>query len=155
MTVRQPRLSKEEHARLGIAIYEQQVRPQVEAGNQGKIVAIDVETGAFEVAEDTLTASERLLTRCPDAQIWCVRIGHRGVHRFADSTRLWRATDDYRSRQRQPGSDNSSCSYRSQRATTGNRGDHRHRLHRLFDVAACACHGTETALAVSPTRHSC
>jgi hypothetical protein len=54
----------------------------VEAGNQGKIVAIDVETGAFEVAEDTLTASERLLTRYPDAQIWCVRIGHRGVHRF-------------------------------------------------------------------------
>lgn len=82
MTGRQPRLSKEEHARLGTTIYEQQVRPQVEAGNQGKIVAIDVETGAFEVAEDTLTASQRLLVRYPDAQIWCVRIGHRGVHRF-------------------------------------------------------------------------
>jgi hypothetical protein len=82
MTVRQPRLSKEEHARRGMAIYEQRVRPQVEEGNQGKVVAIDVETGAFEVAEDTLTASERLLTRYPDAQIWCVRIGHRGVHRF-------------------------------------------------------------------------
>ena len=39
-------------------------------------------TGAFEVAEDTLTASQRLLTRYPDAQIWCIRIGHRGVHRF-------------------------------------------------------------------------
>jgi hypothetical protein len=82
MTGRQSRFSKEEHARLGTAIYEQQVRPQVEAGNRGKIVAIDVETGAFEVAEDTLTASQRLLTRYPDAQIWCVRIGHRGVHRF-------------------------------------------------------------------------
>ncbi len=82
MRVRQPRFSKEEHARLGAAIYEQQVRPQVEAGNANKIVAIDVETGAFEVAEDTLTASERLLSRSPDAQIWCVRIGHRGVHRF-------------------------------------------------------------------------
>jgi hypothetical protein len=82
MTGRQPRFSKEEHARLGTAIYEQQVRPQVEAGNRGKIVAIDVETGAFEVAEDTLTASQRLLTRYPDAQIWCVRIGYRGVHRF-------------------------------------------------------------------------
>lgn len=82
MTVRQPRLSKEEHARLGTAIYEQRVRPQVEADNQGKIVAIDVETGAFEVAEDTLTASERLLARYPDAQVWCVRIGYRGVHRF-------------------------------------------------------------------------
>ena len=82
MTVRQPRLSKEEHARLGTAIYEQRVRPQVEADHQGKIVAIDVDTGAFEIAEDTLTASERLLIRYPEAQIWCVRIGHRGVHRF-------------------------------------------------------------------------
>jgi hypothetical protein len=63
-------------------MYEQRVRPQVEADHKGKIVAIDVETGAFEIAEDTLTASEHLLTRYPNAQIWCVRIGHRGVHRF-------------------------------------------------------------------------
>ena len=69
MAVRQPRFSKEEHARRGTAIYEQQVRPHIEAGNRGKIVAIDVETGAFEVADDTLTVSERLLTRYPDAQI--------------------------------------------------------------------------------------
>lgn len=48
MTVRQPRYSKEEFARRGDAIYESQVRPQVEAGNRGKIVAIDIETGAFE-----------------------------------------------------------------------------------------------------------
>ena len=66
MAARQPRLSREEHARRGTAIYEQQVRSQVEAGNRGKIVAIDVETGAFELADDTLTASERLLSRYPD-----------------------------------------------------------------------------------------
>jgi hypothetical protein len=82
MNSRQPRYSKEEHARRGDDIYERHVRPHVEAGNLGKIVAIDVDTGAFEIAEDTLTASQRLLTRYPDAQIWCVRIGHRGVHRF-------------------------------------------------------------------------
>ena len=82
MSVRQPRLSKEEHARLGADIYEQRVRPQVESGNHGRIVAIDVDTGEFEVADDTLTAAERLLARLPDAQIWFVRIGHRGVHRF-------------------------------------------------------------------------
>ena len=82
MAGRQPHLGKEEHARLGTAIYEQHVRPQVEGENQGKVVAIDVETRAFEVAEDTLTATERLLARYPNAQIWCVRIGHRGVHRF-------------------------------------------------------------------------
>lgn len=82
MSLREPRYSKEEHARRGTTIYEQQIRPVVEAGNHGKIVAIDVDGGAYELADDTLTAAERLLARCPDAQIWFVRIGHRGVHRF-------------------------------------------------------------------------
>jgi hypothetical protein len=86
MVVRQPRYSKEEHARRGNEIYEQQVRPRIEKGNQGKIVAIDIETGAFEVAEDVLTASERLLAQHPEAQTWFVRIGHRGVHRFGPHT---------------------------------------------------------------------
>jgi hypothetical protein len=83
----QPRYSKEEHARRGTALYEQQVRPQVEAGNRGRIVAIDVDTGAFELANDTLTASQRLLARCPDAQIWCVRIGYPAVHHFGPRVR--------------------------------------------------------------------
>lgn len=82
MAVRQPRYAKEEHARRGNQIYEQRVRPQVEKGNEGRIVAIDIETGAFELADDVLTASQRLLAHHPDAQTWFVRIGHRGVHRF-------------------------------------------------------------------------
>lgn len=82
MTGSQPQYSKDEHARRGTALYEQQVRPQVETGNRGRIVALDVDSGAFEVAEDSLTASQHLLGRCPDAQIWCVRIGYPAVHRF-------------------------------------------------------------------------
>jgi hypothetical protein len=82
MTVQPLRYSKEEFAQRGNEIYETQVRSQVEAGNHGKIVAIDIETGAFELAKDTMTASDRLLEQYPDAQIWCVRIGHKGVHRF-------------------------------------------------------------------------
>jgi hypothetical protein len=82
VSVYQLRYSKEEFARRGNEIYQSQVRPQIEQGNHGKIVAIDIETGAFELARDTMTASDRLLERCPDAQIWCVRVGHRGVHRF-------------------------------------------------------------------------
>lgn len=82
MTVRQPRYSQEEHAQKGRELYDQHIRPQVEAGNRGKIVAIDIETGAFEVAGDGLTAARTLLARYPDAQIWCERIGHRAVHRF-------------------------------------------------------------------------
>ena len=82
MTVNQLRYSKEEFARRGNEIYESQVRPQVEEGNHGKIVAIDIETGAFELAKDSLTASDQLLAQYPDAQIWFVRIGHRAVHRI-------------------------------------------------------------------------
>jgi hypothetical protein len=82
MTVRQPRYSKEEFARRGDEIYESQVRSQVEAGNHGKIVAIDIETGAFEVGNDSLTAAKQLLKRYPEAQIFGIRIGYRAVHRF-------------------------------------------------------------------------
>lgn len=82
MPVRQPRYSPEEHARRGTEIYERQVRPLVEADHHGQIVAIDVDTGAFEVGEDTLTASHKLLAKFPDAQIWCVRVGYPAVHRF-------------------------------------------------------------------------
>lgn len=82
MTVRQPRYSKEEFARRGDEIYESQVRQQVAEGNHGKFVAIDIETGTFELADDTMTATRQLYERVPDAQPWVVRIGYRAVHRF-------------------------------------------------------------------------
>jgi hypothetical protein len=82
MTVRQPRYSKEEFAQRGNEIYESQVRRQVEAGNHGKIVAIDIETGTFEVADTPMVAVDRLYEREPDAQPWVIRIGHRAVFRF-------------------------------------------------------------------------
>jgi hypothetical protein len=82
MAVRQPRYSKEEFAQRGNEIYESQVRSQVEAGNHGKIVAIDIETGAFEVADTPIAATDRLYERHPDAQPWVIRIGHRAVFRF-------------------------------------------------------------------------
>jgi hypothetical protein len=87
MTVRQPRYSKEEFARRGDEIYESQVCPQVEEGNRGKIVAIDIETGDFEVDQSEIAACDRLEARRPDAQIWIVRIGSRHVRRFGGRTR--------------------------------------------------------------------
>jgi hypothetical protein len=78
----QPRYSKEEFARRGDEIYESEIRPHVEAGNAGKFVAIDIETGVYEIDADELAASDRLLARRPDAQIWLRRIGSRYVRRF-------------------------------------------------------------------------
>jgi hypothetical protein len=87
MAVRQPRYSKEEFAQRGDAIYESEVRAQVEEGNHGKIVAIDLETGAFEVDASEIAACDRLEARHPDAQVWMVRIGSRHVRRFGGRTK--------------------------------------------------------------------
>ena len=82
MTVRQPRYSKEEFAQRGDRIYQNEIRQKVETDNHGKIVAIDIETGAFELAESPMLAVDRLYERNPDAQPWVIRIGYRAVFRF-------------------------------------------------------------------------
>jgi hypothetical protein len=82
MTVRQRRYPKEELAQRGQDLYESSIREQVEAGNEGKIVAIDIETGDFEVDETVVAATDRLFKRNPDAQPWGIRIGHRAVYHF-------------------------------------------------------------------------
>jgi hypothetical protein len=82
MTVRQRRYSKEELARRGQELYESGIRQQVEEGNDGKIVAIDIETGAFEVDDNVVPATNQLFERFPGAQPWVIRIGHRAVDHF-------------------------------------------------------------------------
>jgi len=72
--------SAQELAARGDALYESQIRPQVESGNRGKVVAIDVISGVYALAGNALDAADRLLAQRPDAEIWCVRIGHRGLH---------------------------------------------------------------------------
>jgi hypothetical protein len=77
-----PRYSKEEFARRGDALYEREVRPTLGATDAGKFVAIDIETGAYEVDVDEQAASDRLLARCPGAQVWLRRAGFRSVRHF-------------------------------------------------------------------------
>ena len=87
MAASQPRYSKEEFARRGREIYERDIRPRVEAAHSGEYVAIDIETGAYELDPDDYTATERLLIRQPDAQIWLLRVGLPAAYRLG-GTRL-------------------------------------------------------------------
>jgi len=82
MTELQPRYSKEEFAWRGDEIYERDIRPIVEKGNEGKYVAIDIESGDYEMDADEIVASDRLLDRKPDAQIWLIQIGAPTARRF-------------------------------------------------------------------------
>ena len=80
--MRKPRYSKEEFASRGDAIYDREVRPHLTVDDAHKFVAIDVESGAYEIGEDELTACDQLRSRLPQAQVWLVRAGSRYLHRF-------------------------------------------------------------------------
>lgn len=82
MPASRPRHSKAEFARRGDEIYDRDVSPQVQPADEGKFVVIDIETGAFEIDRDELAASDRLLARRLDAQVWTRRVGSRYARRF-------------------------------------------------------------------------
>jgi len=82
MSAPHPRYSKEEFARRGDSLYEREIRPHLKTEDEGKFVAIDIETGAYEIDTDELAASDRLLASHPNAQMWLRRVGSRYVRRF-------------------------------------------------------------------------
>ena len=71
----QPRYTSDEFARRGREIYERQIRSQTHEDDVGRFVAIDIETGIFEIDDDDFAATERLLERRSEAQIWIERVG--------------------------------------------------------------------------------
>jgi hypothetical protein len=88
LAVQPSRFSAVEIAGRGAEIYDRDIRPRVEPGNEGKIVAIDVGSGDYELGESVVATSDRLLARCPDAQIWFVRVGHPAVYRIGRKLQL-------------------------------------------------------------------
>ena len=76
------RYPKEEFARLGDAIFEKDVLPHLKSRDKGRFVAIDIETGDYEIADERMTASQNLRARLPDPQIWMMRVGFPTVTRI-------------------------------------------------------------------------
>ncbi|HZL25889.1 MAG TPA: hypothetical protein VFC39_05100 [Acidobacteriaceae bacterium] len=80
--VKNRRLSKEQWARRGHSIYRRRILPKLAGEKKGRMVAIDIDTADFEVADDTLTAANSLLARQPQAKIWLEQIGFRTAVRM-------------------------------------------------------------------------
>ena len=81
------RYTPDEISRLGDELYERNVLPNITAEDGGRFVAIDVESGAFEIGADELSAAHGLLARKPDAQVWLQRVGVPYLHRFSPRIR--------------------------------------------------------------------
>lgn len=75
MTERKPRYPKEEFTRRGQEIFDRKIEAVVKDEDPFKFVAIDIETGDFEVDVNRDAAADRLTEKNPDAQIWMRRVG--------------------------------------------------------------------------------
>ena len=82
MAAIKPRYSKEEFAKRGDAIFEKDIRPHLKNQDDNDFVAIDIETGAYEIDANEIAACDRLRVRVPQGQVWLRRVGSRFVRRF-------------------------------------------------------------------------
>lgn len=74
-------LNKEEIARRGEELYQKSIRSEVEnPENIGKIIAVDLNTGEYEIDKDLLLACHRLQKKLPLAVTWVARIGYDAVY---------------------------------------------------------------------------
>ncbi|HYV34652.1 MAG TPA: hypothetical protein VE988_03045 [Gemmataceae bacterium] len=82
MPVSKRRYSKAEFTRRGDALVESKVRPHLTAADEDKFVAIDIETGEYELDKNEMKAADRLRKRLSDPQIWLVHVTLGYLHRF-------------------------------------------------------------------------
>lgn len=68
----------------GTEIYEQQIKAQVEDGNQGKFLVINTETGEYEMDADDVLAAKRAKSRFPDASLFSMRVGHAAAYQVGN-----------------------------------------------------------------------
>src|SRR5882672_7500 len=76
LTVPTTKRTLDELARLGGDIFDRQIRPALRPEDDGKFVAIDVETCDYEMDDDDYAAVARMRSRNPAADVWLMRAGY-------------------------------------------------------------------------------
>ena len=71
-----------EEARRGQEAFDQFVKPKLRPDDIGKFVAIDIQSGSYEIDADDYQATGRLMARLPGARIWLLRAGHPTTYRI-------------------------------------------------------------------------
>ena len=74
--------TKEEVVRRGREIYEREIRAKVEPEHDGEFVVVDVESGAYEIAAEGITAARRIRERDREAVLCFLRVGSPTAYRI-------------------------------------------------------------------------
>ena len=62
------------------AIYMRRIKPRLVNEKEGRVVALDVKSADYQVADTAIAAAEALLARRPKAQVWLERIGYPALY---------------------------------------------------------------------------
>lgn len=79
-------MSKEDIGRRARELYDGRIRSLVEPANVGKVIALDIESGDYEVDEAMLPATKRLKRRRPDGVFYALRIGYDAMYALGGAT---------------------------------------------------------------------
>ena len=71
-----------ERFRLAREMYDRIVRPRLTPADDGKYVAINIDTGEYEIDADDYAASERLFARNPNARGCLLCVGQPATYRI-------------------------------------------------------------------------
>lgn len=74
--------TKEEVARRGREIYAQHIRATAEPEHKGQYVAIDIETGDWEIGDDQSALADALHAKHPEAALFTIRVGYSAAARI-------------------------------------------------------------------------
>ena len=73
--------SRQERLQRANAAYEK-FEPKLLPGDTGKLVALDLDSGHYEIGTDELETIHHLRARRPAATAWMFRVGSASVHRI-------------------------------------------------------------------------
>jgi len=79
------RYTPEKLALRALEVFDENVRPMLQPADDGKFVAIDVDSGAYVADVDDYSAVTRLRTSNPNAEIWLGRVGDIAAYRLGRS----------------------------------------------------------------------
>ena len=78
-----PRRPRKETACPGKEMYERDICPQIESDHHGEIVAIDVDSGSWAVADGEIAAVDKLRKIRPGVvNVLCERVGYQAPRSF-------------------------------------------------------------------------
>jgi hypothetical protein len=65
-----------------VEVFERSVRPALRPEDGGKFVAIDIDTGEYELDKDDYAAVTWLRKRRPSAEVWLGQVGQPAAYRM-------------------------------------------------------------------------